>query len=678
MFFKQIRRNCAKNRKGNGLLYGSLIIAIVAFYTLLSLGEQDVMQFLATIESDAVNKLLALMKIVYLVSLFFLFFLVYFACRYQADSRRKELGMYQMLGMKQSRMFLMLFGETLWNSLISLLLGVPAALFLTEGISLATAKVVGLGIIGHHFAFSSGAVLGTILGFVIVQLLSMLFICMELGIQEPAELLRTDTSKQAAMSVAKSGAYFLSGALLLLAAYALGVFGMHSLNFLVMMVLVTLGILGTFWLYRGMGGFLGRRIQKKSRRAVGLDTFTARQVQENVLSQHKSLAVSSLLLVLALSCISYGISLGMGRAVSSRSTDFSLFGEEAEIDRILDQEEFQELIKDSYPMYLSMVKEEYWPGAEKGIDTANLRDTLAAMEGTENIRENLYLEYVIAEGSYNHMRRAMGKEGLDLGEKEVALFTSAGRDSGDLYAILTEAVRRMPSLEIDGSDYTICPQLCYDNVVADRAITLYLALIVPDDLYASLAREQEPFCRNLHLSDTLTQELGLMQAVMKLDEKLASTGLSYDSFLSGIGRNLFYTVAASYLTVYLGVLFLLIANTVIGLKFLIQQRQTKHRYETLTLLGADTAAMCRSARKQIQTYFLLVLMVSVISSAAAIVSMFTSFAKLPVGTSMGTVAALAAADLVFFILVEIIYIGVVKGTAAREIRRLAGQRGEFL
>ncbi len=55
MFFKQVRRNSAKSRKGNGLFYGSLIIAIVAFYTLLSLGEQDVMRFLAVIESDAVK-----------------------------------------------------------------------------------------------------------------------------------------------------------------------------------------------------------------------------------------------------------------------------------------------------------------------------------------------------------------------------------------------------------------------------------------------------------------------------------------------------------------------------------------------------------------------------------------------------------------------------------------------
>ena len=53
MFFSQIRRNAARNRKSNGLFFASLVIAVIAFYTLLSLGEQDVMRFLKTIESEA-------------------------------------------------------------------------------------------------------------------------------------------------------------------------------------------------------------------------------------------------------------------------------------------------------------------------------------------------------------------------------------------------------------------------------------------------------------------------------------------------------------------------------------------------------------------------------------------------------------------------------------------------
>ena len=102
-------------------------------------------------------------------------------------------------------------------------------------------------------------------------------------------------------------------------------------------------------------------------------------------------------------------------------------------------------------------------------------------------------------------------------------------------------------------------------------------------------------------------EMGLMQAIQKLEGFLSTTGLEYDSYLGGMGRNLFYTVSSSYLTIYLGILFLLIANTVIGLKYLIQQRQNKHRYVTLSMLGADLEEMCRSVRRQIRTYFGLVL-----------------------------------------------------------------------
>lgn len=670
MFFKQVRRNAAKNRKGNSLFFGSLVIAIIAFYTLLSLGEQDVMRYLATVESDAVGKLMALLPVIYALSLFFVFFLVYFACKYQTDNRRQELGMYLMLGMKRSRLFAMLFCETMWSSVISLLIGLPIALFLTEGISLATAKIVGLGIIGHHFSFSSDAILWTVCGFALVQLMSMLIICFGLGKAEPADLLRSgDIKKQTVSSGAKSTVLFIIGLGLLLTAYYLGMVQMRTLRLTVLLAIVICGISGTFLLYRGLGGFLGLYIRRKSPDALGLQTFTARQVQENVLSQHKSLAISSLLLMMALACISYGISMGLGRSVSSRSVDFSLFGEEEQIDAVLERSSNREMIKDSYPLYLSMVKDRYFRGEESEFDTAKLKEALRTVEDSDNIIENLRIEYIIAASSYNRILKSMGKEEITLAEHQTAIYSSEAKD-GYLGSTLEKALKKGTSVGIDGTDYEILPTLYYDNVVADRAITLYMALIVPDDIFATLAREPESYCRNIRLSDETVEKMGLMQAVQKMDAQLADTGLKYDSFLGGIGRNLFYTVAASYLTIYLGLLFWLIANTVIGLKYLIGQRQTKHRYETLTMLGGDMPSICRSVKKQIQVYFSLVLCVALVSSAAAIYTMFTSFTKLPVGTSMTTLAALSAAALGIFAFIEILYIGVVKRAANREIRQL--------
>ena len=69
MFFNLIVRNSKRSRKENGLFFSSLVISIVAFYIILSISNQDIMRFLQEMESDAVDKLLLLIPIFYIVTL---------------------------------------------------------------------------------------------------------------------------------------------------------------------------------------------------------------------------------------------------------------------------------------------------------------------------------------------------------------------------------------------------------------------------------------------------------------------------------------------------------------------------------------------------------------------------------------------------------------------------------
>ena len=176
MFSKLVARNSKRNRKDNLLYFSSMIISIVAFYIVLSLSNQDVMTFLKKMESDAVAQLMSIIPVFYLTSLFILFFLVYFAGSIQIERRKHEFGVYLTLGMKRSRLFVMLLLEELRNSFIALAIGLPVAVLLSELISLVTAKVVGLGIIGHQFSFSFIAVIFTVIGFLLVKVLSCIFL----------------------------------------------------------------------------------------------------------------------------------------------------------------------------------------------------------------------------------------------------------------------------------------------------------------------------------------------------------------------------------------------------------------------------------------------------------------------------------------------------------------------
>ena len=189
MFSELIKRNSKRNWKDNILYAVSMILAIVAFYIILSLDRQDVMVFLKEMERVAVNKLLALIPVVYVVSLFLLYFLIYFTDKYQVERRSHEFGTYLMLGMKKRNLFQMLFLEDLRNSGYALLIGIPCALLLSEIISLVTARAAGFGILRHQFTLSVPALICTVVGFLSIKLLARLVLCAKLWKKEVYDLL---------------------------------------------------------------------------------------------------------------------------------------------------------------------------------------------------------------------------------------------------------------------------------------------------------------------------------------------------------------------------------------------------------------------------------------------------------------------------------------------------------
>lgn len=680
MFFRQIKRNAAKNWKDNGLFFGSLVIAVIAFYTLLSMDKQDVMRFLSTIESDAVSKLMLLVPLVYVVSLFFVFFLVYFSYHYQLNERKREFGMYLMLGMKRSRLFAMLMGETLFNSVVSVAAGIPAALLLTEAISLTTVKVAGLGIIGHEVTWSFAAVIETIAGVLAVQMISMLILSIKIARTDPAKLLRTDASDtQSVVSAGESKSFFIAGCILLFVAYFTGVVAFRTFHIIVVLQILIFGTAGTFLVYRGAGAVVAGRLRKKGSEMSGLYTFTGRQIQENVLCQHRVMAIASLLLLIALSCIAYGIgTVVSSQAATAKTTDFSLQDQDGEKDAlaILESEECKKYISDYYPVFLGMIDAE----AHK-VSVEGLKQTISGLSDVQNkdmqanvleyIDSNEGYEYVIALSSYNRILKTAGKREIALSEGEAAFYTS-GREYTERTDIYRKALGAGTYIEVDGKQLCLQKEIYFDNVVADRQITLDKAFIIPDELYQKIAVDSDmPFCYNALLKEELVDKEGFMQVLEKMSEFLSGKGIIYESYLAGIGRRLFFTVAGSYITIYLGFLFMIIANTSIALKYLMQQQTNRKRYRTLLMLGADVADICRSSAKQIYLFSGMVLLMAAISSVFAVWSMFTGFMKLPEGTSLRNVILLTGAAFCLFVATQMIYVIIIERAGRKQIRQLS-------
>lgn len=673
MFFNFMKRNSRKTRKENGVYFASLIVSIVAFYVILSLGEQDVMQYLQTIESQAVGKLMLLIPVLYGVSLVFVFFLVYFANRYQLKQRSHEFGLYMMMGMKQRKLFFMLMGEVVWNSLVALGIGLPIALFLTELINLVTSRLVGMGIVGHVFRISWTGLLLTVCGFFLVQLVAMLKLSFTMSRKEPLELLHENKEQSQATMAPKwgavslvSGTALLFGTIFLGTAYALAVLYFRNFDYRIFALIIIVGLVGTFTLFRGLGSLISAYVKKKGTSTTGLSMFTARQLQENVLHQWSSLAISSLLILMAVVCFAFGTTSALTQDKATRTVDYTFNGDKKDIEEVVKSDEVAPYVDQFY----GMAVESYSNEDDRPIWSSVLDEvSKAAPSESKDVLMNNFSQalstYFISLSSYNDMLQAAGKEPITLSDDEVAIYSSD--ISSAPYKLLQHLLHNEMTVEIEDKEYSLAPNLYADPIVADREISLMYALIVPNTLYDTLFTEADTWLWNMTLKDDYVQEKGLMQAMLAVNQVLQKTDVQFESYLSSMGRQLFYTVAATYTTFYLGVMFLLIANTVLGLNFLMQQRSTRSRYETLMMLGASVSSICQSARKQIWLYFILAISVALVSGVFGIWTLVTALPATEFNARNIVVMGLVV---LLFIGIEVLYVRMIQRKSDAEIQKL--------
>lgn len=162
----------------------------------------------------------------------------------------------------------------------------------------------------------------------------------------------------------------------------------------------------------------------------------------------------------------------------------------------------------------------------------------------------------------------------------------------------------------------------------------------------------------------------LLNVVMDTNKLLNETGLYYESYLQNMGRQLFYVIAASYITIYLAIVFLIIANTIIGIQFLTQQQRTKGRYQTLIRIGATYSSLCYSAKKQINWYFGIPVGIAAVSSLFGIRALFSGLLSSRTDTDIQTMMCISGAVLILLYVVEYIYMNFIKKSSNKYLLSL--------
>lgn len=688
MFSNLILRNSRRNRKENGLFFSSLVISIVAFYIILSLSKQDMMIFLAKMESDAVSRLLLMIPVFYVMTLGILFFLSYFACKYQLERCRKEFGVYLMMGMRRSKLFIMLLAEDLLSSILALVIGLPVAVLLSELISLVTAKLVGMGIIGHQFTFSLSAVCFTVAGFLAIKLTAFLILSGKISRQEIGTLLAHSSGNEKKQKRAfVYGICTVLGVIMLAAAYTMAIQGIAWYAADMMLLTMLLGLLGTILLFYGMRAVIALLV-KAGKANRKLHVFSFRQIQENVIHQSTAMAISSLLILAALCCFGAGISIASANQQGG--------------DHVLDytfQEDNTEEPQDALPHLQTVLKENDLESQFSQLfnmrigyvqttkDYDNVFQMDSVMESLRNLTQsedrdillnNLsYADYphLICLSDYNDLLKAAGKPALTLAENEAAVYQDTEFTNVSRMAILNKIISSHPETILDGNPVYLTGDIQSVDLVTDRSITLSFALILPDEQFLQYTNGDYEVYINGIMSRDAARAGSLMNAISDMNARLDGIGLQdmgivYESYLQNIGRQLFYMVAASYITIYLAIIFLVVANTIMGVQFLMNQQQTGRRYQTLVHLGATYKDICLSARKQIGWFVGLPVFVAAISSIFGVKALFTGLLSSLLQGTQREMLVVSAAMIFLLCVVEYIYMTVIKRSSDRYLLTL--------
>lgn len=683
MFSELVKRNSRRSRRENGLFFASLLIAIIAFYIILSLSHQDVIVFLKTMESNAVNRLLTLVPALYVMTLCILFFLVYYANRFQLARRRHEFGVYLMLGMQRRTLFGMLLAEDLRSSVIALAIGLPAAVLISELISLVTARLVGLGIVGHRFALSLPAIGWTAVGFLAIKLLASLILSGKIVREEIGALLtETPEGTKRQRPAAVYAAALVLGAALLAGAYTFAIRGYAWSSLRYMAGTLALGVAGTLLLFYGLRFGIGR-LARRGDRTGKLRVFNFRQVEETVIHRSGALAICSLLILAALCCFGAGVATARSSRAETHTLDYTFPTDSKSADAVremLTAHGLDSAFSDIFEMRIGRVRTstDYqntvkFPALQRTIDAMPVSDERQQLQ---YILEAVGYPHLIALSGYNRLLAAAGLPELTLADDEAAVYCDSEVSLASRTALINRLIAEGSAITIDGAPFTLVGQVQAVSVVTDRSITMLFALIVPDAAFEHYTQGDYDVYLDGVLALSMTEGKSLMNAIADMNALLNPLGLKYESYLQNLGRELFYIVAASYLTIYLAIIFLVVANTVIGVQFLMGQQKAARRYRTLVRLGAEHDTLCRAAKTQINWYFGLPVGVAAVSSVFGVRALFTGMLTAQAQRGMTDLMITAGAMILLLCVVEWIYMAAVRRSSSKYLLTLMAPERE--
>ena len=313
MLAKLALRNVHRSARDYAIYFVTVALGVAMFYAFNTISDQAVLFDALSDDSlqmlDMLNTMIGLLSGVIVCVLGFL---VVYANRFLIRRRRREFGTYLMLGMSAGRVSRILLLETIIVGCASLVVGLALGIALSQGLSFATAALMGTTMTKYRFIVSGSAIVFTVICFAVIFVLSALIDIVYIRRCKLATLLSAYQANEGHAKVnapVRVAVFVVSLAVLACAYWRLSVNGLVMIDGDFWMA-TALMIVGTFLFFWSVAGFVTALLQHMPQVYFRrLSCFTVRQLSSKINTAFASMSVVSIMLFFALTISSVGMGL---------------------------------------------------------------------------------------------------------------------------------------------------------------------------------------------------------------------------------------------------------------------------------------------------------------------------------------------------------------------------------
>ena len=642
MLFKLSVKNMKKSFKDYAIYFLTLVLGVAIFYMFNSLDSQQAMLDVSQSTRKMIELMIQMLSFVSVFIAVILGLLIVYANNFLINRRKREFGIYMTLGMGKRQISKIILFETILVGILSLISGLIIGIFASQFMSILVGKLFEADMSKFEFVFSKSACIKTCIYFAVMYVAVMIFNTITISRYKLINLL-TAIKKNETVKIKNpmlSILIFLIGAGILGYAYWKVTGGIESLSTAdKILPIILMGIIGTVLVFWSLSGFILRVIQtRKNTYLKGTNMFVLRQLNNKINTTVISMSVICIMLFLTISILSSSLSL--------RNTMQEDLKEMTPVDiNLYKTANLPEKTTNRYGKEIVYTEEQRKDSRElisttliqNGYDINNLKDIVEIPIYTLNewdLKASLgkyyekaevqfpMLAYTVPEtivklSDYNKIARLYGLEEYQLQDDEYIIICNFD----NMESIRNEALKENKIMNIDGKEYRSKYDTCKSGyLLMSTSHTNTGIIIVPDSFELKEENKEQYLLAANYNAQTQEEkeaiEPMLMDTESEIVKNINAEGIELEGFtkIELIAASVGVATIVVFISIYLGIIFLIASSAILALKQLTESTDNKQRYIILRKIGCDEKMINQALFRQIAIFFMLPLIFAIIHS----------------------------------------------------------------